>query len=155
MEDNMMDNNMKEDNMTEANMTEDMQDGVIDREVFDTFFHENYCALDYADIKNDFEEIADRGLEELFIDSADITKITKKNFIVYMRGDVYGEFESIIEEAVDSLNPEIADAVMDLSSATDEAGEITSVYWDTCEELLKKFLKTLFDRKIQKMLEEC
>jgi hypothetical protein len=132
-----------------------MEEQKIDKEVFDAFFRENYCALDYADIKSDFEEIAERGLEELFIDSADISKITKKNFIVYMRGNVYGEFEDVIEEAFDSLNPEITDVVIDLSVSSEDAGEITTLYWNTCEDLLKAFLGTLYDRKISKMLEEC
>jgi hypothetical protein len=132
-----------------------MEEQKIDKEVFDTFFRENYCAVDYASIKNDFEEIAERGLEEMFIDNADISRITRKNFIVYMRGEIYGEFEAVIEEAFDSLNPEITDAVIDLSVSAEDVGEITTLYWNTCEELLKQFLGTLFDQKIGKMLEEC
>jgi hypothetical protein len=72
-----------------------------------------------------------------------------------MRGNVYGEFEDVIEEAFDSLNPEITDAVIDLSVSAEDAGEITTLYWNTCENLLKAFLGTLYDRKISKMLEEC
>lgn len=131
-----------------------MAEEKIDKEVFDTFFRENYCTLDYANIKNNFEAIAERGLEALFSDDADIAKITEKNFIVYMRGDTYCEFEAIVEETFDSLNPEITDAVMDLSVSLEDADEVTAIYWNTCEELLKKFLGVLFEKRIRKMLEE-
>ncbi len=131
-----------------------MAEEKIDKEVFDTFFKENYCTLDYASIKNDFEAIAERGVEAIFSDDADISKITGKNFIVYMRGDTYCEFEEIVEETFDSLNPEITDAVMDLSVSLEDADEVTAIYWDTCEELLKNFLGILFEKRIRKMLEE-
>lgn len=125
---------------------------VIDKEVFDTFFHENYCKLDYENVKQDFEEVIQCEVEELFIDTADFAKITKKNFIVYLRSYIYGEFEAITEEVFDSLNPEIVDAVMDISSTMENQDEITSIYWNTMEELLKKFLGQLFDEKIDAMI---
>lgn len=125
---------------------------VIDKEVFDTFFHENYCKVDYENVKKDFEEVIRCDVEELFIDTTDFSKITKKNFIVYLRSYVYGEFEAIMEEVFDSLNPEIADAVMDVSTTMEEQDEITAIYWNTMEELLKKFLGQLFDEKIDAMI---
>lgn len=125
---------------------------IIDKEVFDTFFHENYCAVDYENVKSEFENVINCGVEELFIDTVDFAKVTKKNFIVYLRSYIYGEFEAIVEEVFDSLNPEIADAVMDVSCTMDEQDEITSVYWNTSEELLKKFLGQLFDEKIEEMI---
>lgn len=126
---------------------------MIDREVFDTFFKESYCTVDYAMVKEDFEEIAGRGLEELYADGTDFTKITEKNFVVYMRGDIYSEFESIVEECFDDLNPEILDAVMDLSVSMDNCDEITAVYWETKEKLLAQFLRTLYTQKIKPMIE--
>ena len=30
---------------------------VIDKEVFDTFFHESYCKVDYENVRTDFEEV--------------------------------------------------------------------------------------------------
>ena len=54
---------------------------VIDKEVFDTFFRESYCELEYAQVKTDFEEIADRGLDELFAQDTDYSKLTEKNFL--------------------------------------------------------------------------
>ena len=125
---------------------------VIDKEVFDTFFHENYCKVDYENVKQDFEEVIRCDVEELFIDTTDFSKITKKNFIVYLRSYVYGEFEAIMEEVFDSLNSEIADAVMDVSTTMEKQDEITAVYWNTMEELLKKFLGQLFDEKIEAMI---
>ncbi len=126
---------------------------IIDKEVFDTFFKESYCTVEYGMVKEDFEEIASRGLEELFADETDITKLTDKNFIVYMRGDTYSEFEEIVEETFDDLNPEILDAVMDISVSMDNCDEITAVYWETKENLLKHFLKTLYAQKIKGMIE--
>ncbi len=125
---------------------------IIDKEVFDTFFHENYCAVDYENVKSEFENVINCGADELFIDTVDFAKVTKKNFIVYLRSSIYGEFEAIVEEVFDSLNPEIADAVMDVSCTMEEQDEITSVYWSTSEELLKKFLGQLFDEKIEEMI---
>lgn len=125
---------------------------IIDKEVFDTFFHENYCAVDYENVKLEFENVINCGVEELFIDTVDFAKVTKKNFIVYLRSYIYGEFEAIVEEVFDSLNPEIADAVMDVSCTMEGQDEITSVYWNTSEELLKKFLGQLFDEKIEEMI---
>lgn len=125
---------------------------VIDKEVFDTFFHESYCKVDYENVRTDFEEVVNGELTDLFIDTADFAKITKKNFIVYLRSYIYGEFEAITEEVFDSLNPEIVDAVMDISSTMENQDEITSIYWNTMEELLKNFLGQLFDEKIDAMI---
>lgn len=125
----------------------------VDKEVFDTFFKENYCEVSYSDVRNDFLEIAERGLDALFIDSADFAKISRKNFIVYLRGETYGEFEVIVETAFDTINPEICDAVMDVSTTMENQDEITEVYWETCEKLLKDFLGQLYEEKISDMIE--
>ena len=127
----------------------------IDKEVFDTFFQENYCELEYKDVKKDFEGLAEEGLEYLFEDDTDLTKLTRKNFIVHMTMDAYGSFEEILEETTDSLNEEILDAVMDLGSTTKDAGEITGSYWDKNEELLKKFLRQLYDEKLEAMIKKA
>ena len=71
---------------------------------------------------------------------------------MYLRSYIYGEFEAITEEVFDSLNPEIVDAVMDISSTMENQDEITSIYWNTMEELLKNFLGQLFDEKIDAMI---
>ena len=57
----------------------------ITKEVFDVFFKENYCEIDYRDVKKDFEAIADRSLEELFTDETDITKLNRRNFVIYLQ----------------------------------------------------------------------
>ena len=36
-----------------------------------------------------------------------------------------------MQEAMDDLNPEILDAVMDVTEAQEDGDEITEVYWDT------------------------
>lgn len=125
--------------------------GTIDKTVFDTFFHESYCPLEYAQVKNDFLEAA-AEVTDLFVDDCDPTKLTKKNFVLYMTSDAYCEFEDIVEEAFESLNPEIVDAVMDISSTTDNADEVTEQYWSTCEKLLADFLGQLFEQHIEPQL---
>lgn len=129
-------------------------ENVIDKEVFDTFFHENYCKVEYENVKPEFEEILTCGVEELFIDTADFSKITKKNFIVYLRSYIYGEFEAVVEEVFDSLNSEITDAVMDVSSTMENQDEITSLYWNMSEQLLKDFLVKLYEEKIEAMIKD-
>ena len=126
----------------------------ITKEVFDVFFKENYCEIDYWDVKNDFEEIADRTLEELFTDETDITKVNRKNFVIYMQSDVYCEFEDVLEDVMDAINPEVMDAVMDVSATTSNGDEITEIYWDTKDKLRKDFLGLVFDAKIAPKIAE-
>lgn len=125
---------------------------MIDKEVFDTFFRENYCELEYAQVKAEFEQVLENGLEEIFIDETDFSKVTEKNFIIYLKSVAYGEFEAIVEEAFDSLNPEITDAVMDVSISMEEQDAVTGIYWDTQEKLLKDFLHILFKDRIATMI---
>lgn len=126
----------------------------MDAEVFEIFFRENYCPVEYGNVKADFEELADAGIEELFAEDTDFSKITGKNFVVYMDGAAYTEFEQILDDTFDALNPEILDAVMDLSDTTGNPDEITEIYWETKSRLLKEFLKNLYDEKLAKMIEE-
>lgn len=126
----------------------------ITKEVFDVFFKENYCEIDYRDVKNEFEEIADRTLEELFTDETDITKVNRRNFVIYLQSDVYCEFEDVLEEVMDTINPEVMDAVMDVSATTSNGDEITEIYWDTKDKLRKDFLALVFDAKIAPKIAE-
>ena len=126
----------------------------ITKEVFDVFFQENYCEIDYRDVKNEFEEIADRTLEELFTDETDITKVNRRNFVIYLQSDVYCEFEDVLEEVMDAINPEVMDAVMDVSATTSNGDEITEIYWETKDKLRKDFLALVFDAKIAPKIAE-
>ena len=126
----------------------------ITKEVFDVFFKENYCEIDYRDVKNEFEEIADRTLEELFTDETDITRVNRRNFVIYLQSDVYCEFEDVLEEVMDAINPEVMDAVLDVSATTSNGDEITEIYWDTKDKLRKDFLGLVFDAKIAPKIAE-
>ncbi len=118
----------------------------IDKEVFDTFFRENYVSVDYATVREEFYEItADK--EEVFSDELGDKPLTEKNFILYMRSDIYCQLEGCVEDAFEMLNPEITDAVMDISMSMEREDEITEVYWKTLEDLLKQFLKQLYAEK--------
>ena len=123
----------------------------ITKEVFDTFFHESYCPLEYKQIKNDFEETASAGAD-LFTDDCDPARLTRKNFVLYLTSDAYCTFESIVEDAYDSLNPEIMDAVMDLSMTAANADESAAQYWSTCGELLHRFLLRLYDENLSRQI---
>lgn len=137
--------------MNQTNNKLKKSDSIINKEVFDTFFHESYCPLEYKQIKNDFEEVAAAGAD-LFTDDCVSAGLTRDNFILYLTSDAYCEFESILEEAFEDLNPEIVDAVMDLSTTVTNADEITQQYWSTCEELLHRFLLQLYDTKLSRLL---
>ena len=126
----------------------------ITKEVFDVFFKENYCEIDYRDVKKDFEAIADRSLEELFTDETDITKLNRRNFVIYLQSDVYCEFEDTLEEVMDAINPEVLDAVMDVSTTTSNGDEITGIYWETKDKLRKDFLGLVYDAKIAPKIAE-
>lgn len=118
----------------------------IDKEVFDTFFRENYVPVDYATVREEFYEItADK--EEVFSEELEDKPLTEKNFILYMRSDIYCQLEGCVEDAFEMLNPEITDAVMDISMSMEREDEITAVYWKTLEDLFKQFLKQLYAEK--------
>lgn len=118
----------------------------IDKEVFDTFFRENYVPVDYATVREEFYEItADK--EEVFSEELEDKPLTEKNFILYMRSDIYCQLEGCVEDAFEMLNPEITDAVMDISMSMEREDEITAVYWKTLEDLLKQFLRQLYAEK--------
>ena len=118
----------------------------IDKEVFDTFFRENYVPVDYATVREEFYEItADK--EKVFSEELEDKPLTEKNFILYMRSDIYCQLEGCVEDAFEMLNPEITDAVMDISMSMEREDEITAVYWKTLEYLLKQFLKQLYAEK--------
>ena len=118
----------------------------IDKEVFDTFFRENYVPVDYATVREEFYEItADK--EEVFSEELEDKPLTEKNFILYMRSDIYCQLEGCVEDAFEMLNPEITDAVMDISMSMEREDEITAVYWKSLEDLLKQFLKQLYAEK--------
>ena len=119
----------------------------IDKEVFEKFFIESYCAVDYATVKEVFEEIASAG-NEIFTGSYEAKNLKRENFILYLTSDVYCDFESAVQEAMDDLNPEILDAVMDITEAQADGDEVTEKYWETQRELLKEFLLRLYDEVI-------
>jgi hypothetical protein len=133
----------------EKHMTEEK-----DPEVFHNFFKENYCSIEYKVVRREFLEIAERGLETLFAENTDFSRINRKNFVVYLRSETYCDFEAIVIETFDAINSEIADAVMDVSLNLEREDEITEVYWETCDSLLKDFLAQLYDEKIAGMIAE-
>ena len=52
------------------------------------------------------------------------------NFILYLTSEAYCDFEAAVQEAMDDLNPEILDAVMDVTENTPDGDEITEKYWN-------------------------
>ncbi len=119
----------------------------IDKEVFDKFFTESYCAVDYENVKEEFEEIAAAG-NDIFTGSYEARNLNRENFILYLTSESYCDFEAVVQEAMDDLNPEILDAVMDVTESQPDGDEITEKYWDTQRELLHEFLLRLYDEVI-------
>lgn len=120
----------------------------IDKEVFDTFFRENYIPVEYDNVKEEFYEIADIGYD-MFSEELGDKELTEKNFVLYLRSEVYCQLEACVEEAFELLNSEIVDAVMDISVSMANEDEITGVYWSTMEDLLKEFLRQLYRDKFE------
>ena len=89
----------------------------IDKEVFDKFFKESYCTVEYETVKEEFERIASIG-NDLFTGSYEARNLNRENFILYLTSDSYCDFEAAVQEAMDDLNPEILDAVMDVTVTT-------------------------------------
>lgn len=116
----------------------------IDKTVFEKFFTESYCSVEYAAVKQDFEEIASIG-NDIFTGSYEARNLNKENFILYLTSEAYCDFEVAVQEAMDDLNPEILDAVMDVTESTPDGDEITEKYWETQRTLLKDFLENLYD----------
>ena len=98
----------------------------IDKEVFDKFFKESYCTVEYETVKEEFERIASIG-NDLFTGSYEARNLNRENFILYLTSDSYCDFEAAVQE---------------------DGDEITEVYWDTQRELLHDFLLRLYDEVI-------
>ena len=111
----------------------------IDKEVFDKFFKESYCTVEYETVKEEFERIASIG-NDLFTGSYEARNLNRENFILYLTSNSYCDFEAAVQE--------ILDAVMDVTEAQEDGDEITEVYWDTQRELLHDFLLRLYDEVI-------
>lgn len=121
----------------------------IDKEVFDKFFTESYCPVEYENVRRDFEEIAAAG-NEIFTAGYEAANLRRDNFILYLTSDSYCDFEAAVQEAMDDLNPEILDAVMDVTLTQPDGDEVTERYWDTRRKLLKDFLLQLYDEVISR-----
>ena len=55
----------------------------IDKEVFDKFFKESYCTVEYETVKEEFERIASAG-NDLFTGSYEARNLNRENFILYL-----------------------------------------------------------------------
>lgn len=119
----------------------------IEKEVFETFFTENYCPVEYENVKAEFEEIA-AACDDIFTGSYTARNLKRENFILYLTSEAYCDFEAAVSEAMDSLNPEILDAVMDVTETQADGDEVTERYWETQRELLHQFLLRLYDEVI-------
>lgn len=119
----------------------------IDKDVFEKFFRENYCAVEYAQVREDFERIAAVG-NDMFTGSYEAKNLKRDNFVLYLTSESYCDFEAAVQEAMDGLNPEILDAVIDVTGSQPDGDEVTEIYWDTQRELLGGFLLQLYDEVI-------
>lgn len=117
-----------------------------DKASFEEFFEKNYIPVEYSMVKNEFEEVAEEYGRDIFTEEYLAKgRIDKKNYILYMTSDAYCAFEEIVENAVDSLNQDIADVVLEIGNELDFDNSVTEIYFDNMENLLKRFLDCLFD----------
>lgn len=125
-----------------------MSQNTKDKASFEKFFDENYIPVEYAMVKNDFHELAEEYGRDMFTeDYLAKGRIRKEDYILYMKNEVYCAFEEIVENAVDSLNQEIADAVLEIGNELEFDNSVTEVYFDNMENLLKRFLDCMFDEE--------
>ena len=116
----------------------------IDKEVFDKFFKESYCTVEYETVKEEFERIASIG-NDLFTGSYEARNLNRENFILYLTSDAYCAFEEIVENAVDALNQDIADVIAEIGNELSFDNSVTEIYFDNMEKLVKRFLDCLYD----------
>ena len=116
-----------------------------DKESFEEFFKEMYVPIDYKSIREEMREAAKAGWDLFTEEYQQVHHMKKENYILYLTSDAYCTFEEIIENAVDMLNPEVSDAVMEISAGVSYDSSITEIYFDTIETSLKEMLDCLYD----------
>ena len=121
-----------------------MKEQRIEKEVFEKFFTESYCPVDYETVCEEFIRIAQAG-NDIFTGSYEVRNLNRDNFILYLTSESYCDFEAAVQEAMDDLNPEILDAVLEVTEMQPDGDEITERYWETQRELLHTFLFRLYD----------
>ncbi len=121
-----------------------MKEQRIEKEVFEKFFTESYCPVDYETVREEFIRIAQAG-NDIFTGSYEVRNLNRDNFILYLTSESYCDFEAAVQEAMDDLNPEILDAVLEVTEMQPDGDEITEKYWETQRELLRTFLLRLYD----------
>ncbi len=121
-----------------------MKEQRIEKEVFEKFFTESYCPVDYEKVREEFIRVAQAG-NDIFTGSYEVRNLNRDNFILYLTSESYCDFEAAVQEAMDDLNPEILDAVLEVTEMQPDGDEITEKYWETQRELLHTFLLRLYD----------
>lgn len=121
-----------------------MKEQRIEKEVFEKFFTESYCPVDYETVREEFIRVAQAG-NDIFTGSYEVRNLNRDNFILYLTSESYCDFEAAVQEAMDDLNPEILDAVLEVTEMQPDGDEITEKYWETQRELLHTFLLRLYD----------
>lgn len=116
-----------------------------DKESFEEFFKEMYVPIDYKSIREEMREAAKAGWDLFTEEYQQVRHMKKENYILYLTSDAYCTFEEIIENAVDMLNPEVSDAIMEISAGVSYDSSITEIYFDTIETSLKEMLDCLYD----------
>ncbi len=101
-----------------------MKEQRIEKEVFEKFFTESYCPVDYETVREEFIRIAQAG-NDIFTGSYEVRNLNRDNFILYLTSESYCDFEAAVQEA--------------------DGDEITEKYWETQRELLHTFLLHLYD----------
>ena len=96
----------------------------IDKEVFDKFLKRVTAPSNMRRSRRSLSG-SHRSGNDLFTGSYEARNLNRENFILYLTSDSYCDFEAAVQEAMDDLNPEILDAVMDVTEAQEDGDEIT------------------------------
>ena len=94
-----------------------MKEQRIEKEVFEKFFAESYCPVDYETVREEFIRVAQAG-NDIFTGSYEVRNLNRDNFILYLTSESYCDFEAAVQEAMDDLNPEILDAVLEVTECS-------------------------------------
>jgi len=120
-----------------------------DKASFEEFFEKNYIAVEYGMVKKEFEKIAQEYGNEIFTtEYYRKENRNKKSAVLYMNTDAYCAFEEVIESAMDAINQDIVDVVMEISSDMSLDSSVTDVYFEHTQNLLKRFLNRFYDEEL-------
>lgn len=120
-----------------------------DKASFEEFFQKNYIPVEYDMVKNDFEKVAKEFGRDIFTDQYYRKENrNKQSAILYMNSEAYCSFEEVVENAMDTINQDIADVVTEIGSDISLDNNATEVYFANTQNLLKRFIERFYEEEL-------